>query len=44
MSNSQNAIKYVKHNEVRIKAYKKRDEVTSMLLDFFDEIEEKQRV
>jgi heme-degrading monooxygenase HmoA len=41
MSNSQNTIKYIKHNKVRIKTDKKRDEVTSVLLDFFDEIEEK---
>ena len=41
MSNSQNPVKYVKQNKVRIKTDQKRNEVTSVLLDFFDEIEEK---
>jgi hypothetical protein len=41
MSNDQNTIKYVKHNKVRIKAGIKRDEITKLLLDFFEEIEEK---
>jgi heme-degrading monooxygenase HmoA len=41
MSNDQNTIKYVKHNKVRIKAGIKREEITKMLLDFFEEIEEK---
>src|SRR5687768_2099280 len=39
MSDSQNTIKYVKHNKIRIKADKKRDEVTNMLLKFFEKIE-----
>ncbi len=38
MSHDQNAIKYVKHNRVRIKAGIKREEITKMLLDFFEEI------
>jgi hypothetical protein len=41
MSNDQHAIKYAKHNKVRIKAGIKRDEITKLLLDFFEEIEEK---
>jgi heme-degrading monooxygenase HmoA len=41
MSNSQNTIKYVKQNKVRIKKDQKRNEVTSVLLDFFEGIEEK---
>ena len=41
MSNSQNTIEYVKHNIVRIKTDKKRDEMTNMLLEFFEKIEEK---
>jgi heme-degrading monooxygenase HmoA len=41
MSNDQNAIKYVKHNKVRIKPGIKREEVTKMLLDFFEEIKDK---
>jgi quinol monooxygenase YgiN len=41
MSDSQNTIKYVKHNKIRIKTDKKRDEVTSVLLKFFEEIERK---
>jgi len=32
MSNDQNAIKYVKHNKVRIKPGIKREEITKMLL------------
>jgi hypothetical protein len=36
MSNDQNAIKYAKHNKVRIKPGIKREEITRMLLDFFD--------
>jgi len=41
MSNDQNAIKYVKHNKVRIKAGIKREEITKMLLEFFEEIKDK---
>jgi hypothetical protein len=41
MSDSQNTIKYVKHNKIRIKTDKKRDEVTDMLLKFFEKIERK---
>jgi heme-degrading monooxygenase HmoA len=41
MSDSQNTIKYVKHNKIRIKTDKKRDEVTSVLLEFFEKIERK---
>jgi hypothetical protein len=41
MSNDQNVIKYVKHNKVRIKAGMKREEITKVLLDFFEEIKEK---
>ena len=41
MSNDQNAIKYVKHNKVRIKAGIKREKITKMLLDFFEEIKDK---
>ena len=41
MSDSQNTIKYVKHNKIRIKTDKKRDEVTSVLLKFFEKIERK---
>jgi hypothetical protein len=41
MSNDQNAIKYVKHNKVRIKAGIKREEITKVLLDFFEEIKDK---
>jgi heme-degrading monooxygenase HmoA len=41
MSNDQNVIKYAKHNKVRIKAGIKRDEITKMLLDFFEEIKDK---
>ena len=40
MSNDQNVIKYAKHNKVRIKAGIKREEITKMLLDFFEEIKE----
>ena len=40
MSHDQNAIKYVKHNRVRIKAGIKREEITKMLLDFFEEIKD----
>lgn len=39
MSNNQHAIKYVKHNKVRIKADLNRDEITKMLLEF-EEIKE----
>ena len=41
MSNDQNAIKYAKHNKVRIKAHIKREEITKMLLDFFEQIKDK---
>src|ERR687884_165620 len=41
MSNDQHAIKYAKHNKVRIKAGIKREEIAKMLLDFFEEIKEK---
>jgi quinol monooxygenase YgiN len=39
MSESENTIKYVKHNKIRIKTDKKRDEVTDVLLKFFEKIE-----
>ena len=41
MSNDQNSINYAKHNKVRIKAGIKREEITRMLLDFFEEIKDK---
>ncbi|HEY7079750.1 MAG TPA: hypothetical protein VH500_08615 [Nitrososphaeraceae archaeon] len=41
MSSVQNTIKYVKHNKVRIKTDMKREEITKILLEFFEEIEEK---
>ena len=41
MSSAQNMIKYVKHNKVRIKTGVKREEITKILLEFFEEIEEK---
>ena len=41
MLNNQSMIKYVKHNNVRIKADKKREEITNMFLEFFDEVEKK---
>ena len=34
-------IKYVKHNKVRIKTDTKREEITKVLLEFFEELEEK---
>jgi hypothetical protein len=34
-------IKYVKHNKVRIKTDIKREEITKVFLDFFEEIKEK---
>ena len=40
MSKDQNAIKYAKHNKVRIKPGIKREEITKMLLDFFEEIKD----
>ena len=40
MSNDQNEIKYVKHNKVRIKTDVNREEITKMLLEFFEEIKE----
>jgi heme-degrading monooxygenase HmoA len=41
MSSAQNMIKYVKHNKVRIKTGVKREEITKILLEFFEEIQEK---
>jgi heme-degrading monooxygenase HmoA len=41
MSNDQNVIKYAKHNKVRIKTDIKREGITKMLLDFFEEIKDK---
>jgi len=41
LSNDRNMIKYVKHNKVRIKTDIKREEITKVLLDFFEEIKEK---
>src|ERR687885_1649012 len=41
MPNDQNSIKYAKHNKVRIKAGIKREEITKMLLEFFEEIKDK---
>jgi hypothetical protein len=41
MLDDQNAIKYAKHNKVRIKPGIKREEITKMLLDFFEEIKDK---
>ena len=41
MSNDRNTIRYVKHNNVRIKTDVNRDEITKMLLEFFEEIKEK---
>jgi heme-degrading monooxygenase HmoA len=41
MSSAQNMIKYVKHNKVRIKTGVKREEITKILLEFFEEIEDK---
>jgi hypothetical protein len=41
MLNDQNAIKYVRHNKVRVKAGIKREEITKILLEFFEEIKEK---
>lgn len=41
MSSAQNMIKYVKHNKVRIKTGVKREDITKILLEFFEEIEEK---
>jgi hypothetical protein len=40
MSNTQNTIKYIKHNKVRIKTGKKRDEVTNVLFEFFEKVGE----
>ena len=40
MSNDQYVIKYVKHNKVRIKADVNRDELTKILLEFFEKIKE----
>jgi hypothetical protein len=41
MSSAQNMIKYVKHNRVRIKTGIKREEITRIVLEFFEEIKEK---
>ena len=41
MSSAQNMIKYVKHNKVRIRTGVKREDITKILLEFFEEIEEK---
>jgi heme-degrading monooxygenase HmoA len=41
MPNDQNMIKYVKYNKVRIKAGIKTEEVTKVLLNFFEEIKGK---
>ena len=41
MSSAQNMIKYVKHNRVRIKTGIKREEITKILLKFFEEIKDK---
>ena len=41
MLSAQNMIKYVKHNRVRIKTGIKREEITRMLLGFFEEIKDK---
>jgi hypothetical protein len=41
MSHDQNSIKYVKQNKVRIKVGIKREEITKILLEFFEEIKEK---
>ena len=41
MSDCQHMIKYVKHNKVRIKTDVKREEITKVLLEFFEEIKEK---
>ena len=43
MLNSQNTIKYVKHNQVTIKTGGEREEITNVLLEFFEKIEEKPR-
>ena len=40
MSNDRNTIRYAKHNKVRIKTDVNRDEITKMLLEFFEEIKE----
>jgi heme-degrading monooxygenase HmoA len=41
MPNDQNMIKYVKHNNVKIKAGIKREEITKILLEFFEEVKDK---
>ena len=41
MPNDQNSINYAKLNMVRIKAAIKREEITKMLLEFFEEIKDK---
>jgi heme-degrading monooxygenase HmoA len=41
MLNDRNTIRYVKHNRVRIKTGIKREEITKMLLEFFEEIKNK---
>ena len=37
MSSSQNIIKYVKHNKVRLKTGKTREKTTIVFLEFFKE-------
>jgi len=44
MSHDQNSIKYVKQNKVRIKVGIKREEITKILLEFFEEIRENPQV
>jgi heme-degrading monooxygenase HmoA len=41
MSGAQNMTKYVKHNRVRIKTGIKREKITKILLEFFEEIKDK---
>jgi hypothetical protein len=41
MSSAQNMTKYVKHNRVRIKTGIKREKITKILLEFFEEIKDK---
>src|ERR671938_1185563 len=41
MLSAQNMTKYVKHNRVRIKPGIKREEITEILLKFFEEIKDK---
>jgi hypothetical protein len=41
MSSSQNIIKYVKHNKVRLKTGETKEKTSRVLLEFFKEIEKK---